>query len=613
MQINNHKIHLKMEKPIIRIFLSLLFILFSCSDEFLEKEPYGTIPESSLANREYIESLLIGTYSSLHGMGWTSAWAGSPTNWLYGDVYADDAHTGSEVSDQPDMTEIERYDLYTSNPHYGTKWNAIYEAISRSNSVIRNASIALSNNSISENEAVQFIAEARFLRGFNHLEAIKLWDFVPYVDENNSDGLVPNKPAAIIESNAGDLPWGELGGDGYIPWEEVERDFQYARKHLPVDPRNDQDGRVTKYIAMSMLAKVKLFKGEFQAALQLLDSVIQSNHYALDPDYYHNFTVDGDNNIESILAIQASVNDGAFGMNGIVSDFLNFPYGWNSGAELPGRCCGFYQPSQNLVNVFKTENGLPYLQYFGLDFNAENDDVINDEGIESGDPFVPDTRPLDPRLDWTIGRRGIPYLDWGMHPGKDWIRDQGFGGPYSPKKRSYYKSEQGQYFEANAWWPGLLANNFTLIRFADVLLMAAECEVETGSLNRARDLVNKVRARAARPETWVQKEDGSGPAATYEISEYPVGGSLDPFQSQDGAREAIRFERRLELAMEGHRFWDLKRWGVAKHVLNDYAKKEGELRYQLKGIQFKDKNIRHPIPTHAIDLSQNTLKQNPGY
>ena len=60
-------------------------------------------------------------------------------------------------------------------------------------------------------------------------------------------------------------------------------------------------------------------------------------------------------------------------------------------------------------------------------------------------PFTPDAGNLDPRLDWTVGRRGIPYLDWGAHPGKKWIRDQGNGGPYAPKKMVYYKSQKGKF------------------------------------------------------------------------------------------------------------------------------------------------------------------------
>ena len=121
--------------------------------------------------------------------------------------------------------------------------------------------------------------------------------------------------------------------------------------------------------------------------------------------------------------------------------------------------------------------------------------------------FVPYDGTLDPRLDWTVGRRGIPYLDWGLHPGYDWIREQSSGGPYSPKKTSIYVSQIGTYTDASFWTIGANAININLIRYADVLLWAAEVEVMSanGSLAKAQDYVNQVRTRAADPAGWVHK------------------------------------------------------------------------------------------------------------
>src|SRR4029079_1611963 len=166
--------------------------------------------------------------------------------------------------------------------------------------------------------------------------------------------------------------------------------------------------------------------------------------YSLMPKYGDVFNAADKNGSESIFVAQTSVNDGAYGVNGNYGDALNFPY---TGG--PGGCCGFFQPSQYLVNHFKTDpvTGLPDLDHY-------NDvDVKNDEGIESSEPFTPYAGTLDPRLDWTVGRRGIPYLDWGNHPGKDWIRggNQALDGPYSPKKNVYYKSQQGQLTDVSFW------------------------------------------------------------------------------------------------------------------------------------------------------------------
>jgi hypothetical protein len=280
---------------------------------------------------------------------------------------------------------------------------------------------------------------------------------------------------------------------------------------------------------------------------------------------------------------------------------LNFPYGGG-----PGTCCGFLQPSQSLVNAYRVdEQGLPFLDTFN------DQDVKNDQGLRSTDSFTPDTALLDPRLDWTVGRRGIPYLDWGPHPGQTWIRDQVNGGPYSPKKNVYYKSEEGQNTDGSGWTKGFTANNYTLIRYADVLLWAAETEAQLGNLDKATEYVNRIRKRAAHPEGWVKNPDGT-PAANYKIGLYPL------FPDKTSALKAIQFERKLELAMEGHRFFDLVRWGIAAQELNAYLRAESERRQYLKGATFEaGKDEYFPIPEQAIIQSAidgvPTLQQNPGY
>jgi hypothetical protein len=600
-------------------YMLILFVFFSsCSENFLDKNPQGVVFDENLANPEGIEGLLIGAYGSLHG---TAVWElGSPgSNWLFGSVYADDAYVGSIESDQPPMNNIERYDLHAGNDYYSTRWLTLYDGIARCNHTIRIINMALENQTISENEGTQYKAEALFLRAYFHLEAIKMWDFIPYSDELHTDGLAENFPPDNVEPNAGDTPWGELS-EG-IPWERVEEDLLFAIENLDYDPGDGAVGRATKYKAMALKARIKMYQGKYNEAAPILNEIMASGRYNLMHDYRDNFRTSGDNREEAIFQIQYSVNDGAEGMLGNAGDVANHPI-----YPGPMGCCGFFQPSQNLVNAFKTKYGLPYLKAFGLDFNEVGDDVKNDMGIESDDPFyIPDTRELDPRLDWTVGRRGIPYLDWGDHPGKTWIRDQYWGGPYSPIKNGYYQSEEDKFVETTGWMAGLNnANNYSIIRYADILLMAAECAVAANQLDEARELVNQVRARA-RDGAWVLQngamDDGSHigsngetPAANYLIREYPDdGGPLDAFTIQEAAWEAVQFERRLELGMEGHRFWDLKRWGNAKTTLNDYVDKESHMHFLLDGAVFEDKHIRHPIPQQQIEISNPYLKQNPGY
>ena len=173
-------------------------------------------------------------------------------------------------------------------------------------------------------------------------------------------------------------------------------------------------------------------------------------------------------------------------------------------------------------------------------------------------------------------------------------------------------------------WQNLTANNYRLIRYAHVLLWLAEAEVEVGSLSRANTLVNLVRARAANPADFVKKAVQGGtrdaytetadPAANYLIKPYPA----SVFASKESARKAVRFETRLEFAMEGHRFFDLVRWGVADQVLNAYVTTEGNKRTYLKGARFvKGKHEYYPVPQEAIDNAfvggKATLTQNPAY
>jgi hypothetical protein len=607
-----------LRKLLRKCIIIFVFLPISCGDDFLTKNPQGVVFYETLANSSGIESLLIGAYNSLHGItiGW---WHSAGNNWYYGSVYADDAYIGSEKADQPLLEYIEKYDLTPGNNYYEARWRTLYDAAMRCNHVIRVVDIALEDKTITESASVQYKAEALFLRGYFHLEAIKMWDFIPYSDESNLDGLVENYAPQTVEPNAGDTPWGELA-DG-IPWDRVEEDIQYAIDNLEYESRGGAVGRANKYKALALMARIKMYRGEYITAQQILSELINSNRFSLFKDFHTNFRVAGDNMVEAIFQIQASVNDGAQGYLGNIFDLPNYP--WGGGPGNPG--FGLFQPSQNLVNAFKTQNGLPYLQAFGLDFNQPGDDVINDMGVSSDDTtWTPDTRSLDPRLDWTVGRRGIPYLDWGDHPGQDWIRQQSWGGPYNSIKHVYYQSEENTYAQASGWFRAMNANNYSIIRYADILLMAAECEIEIGSLDEARSLVNQVRARA-RDGAWVLKngavDDGSHmgpngelPAANYEISEYPSdGGPLDPFTNQESAWEAVRFERRLEFGMEGHRYWDLKRWGIAKSTLNLYVQREAHIRDLLNGAMFEDKHVRHPIPQSEIDLSDPYLKQNPGY
>jgi len=567
--------------------LVVLSVLGSCADSFLEVKPKAALSNSTLQNNKGVNSLLVGAYALLDG--WATAegayrsYQVGADNWVYGSVASDDAYKGTIAGDQPPISLIEQANIASDNIYFRGKWRGMYDGIARANDVLQ---ILPKVEDITEPERVRIEAEAKFLRGHYHFELKKMYNMVPYIDEVTYD---PNNLESTKVPNTTDI------------WPNIEADLKAAYDVLPT--KQSQPGRASKWAAAATLAKAYLYQKKYGDAKVLLEEIVASAQFKLMDNYHDNFRTTTNNNAESIFEIQYSVNDGASGgENGNIGSTLNYPYGGGGVTT----CCGFFQPSQNLVNAFKTDaaTGLPFLDTFN------DNDVPSDQGIEATVPFTPYNGPLDPRLDWTVGRRGIPYLDWGVHPGKTYVRDQAYGGPYSPKKHVMYRSDVGtNTFAAN---PRLNANNYRMIRYSHVLLWLAEIAAQQNDLEAARTYVNLIRARAAKPAGWVKKVDGT-PAANYVIGEY-----LTAFPDQATAIKAVQFEQRLEFAMEGHRRFDLVRWGIAEQTLNAYYTVEGTKRSYLNNVRFvPGKHEYFPIPLQEIlntqVAGQATLQQNPGY
>ena len=636
---------------VIAVIIGLLFI-DSCKQSFLEITPNGSLDQSVLATYDGVDGLMIGAYSLIDGVTSSFGWQSATSGWVFGSIRGMEADKGTDSGDQPDINPIQTFSETATNPYLNVKWRAVYEGISRCNATILIAQTAEEKGTITSDETTSFVNQARALRGYYHLEAWRMWadkssnTFVPYVDENTDQGTLTN-----TEDIRGKII-----------------DDLTAGTQLPNDMK--QVGRFNKTVSQVFLAKAYMqMYGDYASALPLLADVEANGtnpagqKAGLDPLFGEIFNIENRNGIESIYTVQYSVNDGSGGWNGGWGEVLNFPY--KSGGS-PGGCCGFFQPTQDFVNSFRTDaDGLPFPDTY------DNVKVPNDEGIPAGpewkaqnDPGNPDDHTaeyivddvvtyhdpanpyinlcyksltgteaspnmgnnpltsatdwqllwtedhsisLDPRLDWTVGRRGIPFWDWGEVTGSDWIRDQSYAGPYVGKKQVYKKSQEGTFTEVGNWTSGWTANGYRMIRYADVLLLKAECEAMTGSDDLGLGEVNAIRTRAANSAGFVKEADGTTNATNYVIGNYAS------FADQAAAMKAIKFERKLELGLEGHRYYDLQRWGDVQTTLNRILTYEKTMEWgsSLYGdATVGPEDVNFPIPQRQIDVSNGNLIQN---
>lgn len=578
----------------------LLISIAGCKKDFLEHNPIGTLSEQTLETKDGINKLLIGAYYNLRG---------DVTNWIYGNnsnwTFSNNAshEMVRGATSNSDLGSFERMiNMNAQNQEIGYKWRGNYDGIQRANDVLRLLA-KMPSGVLTDNESLQIKAEATFLRAILHFELIRTWLHVPYVDENVS-----------LESGNYILP------NTTLIWPQIEADMKFAADNLT--PLKNEIGRVNKWAARAFLAKIYMYEHKYAEALPLLTDVINNGttpkgeKYALNVKFFDNFDASMKNSNESVFAIQYSVQDGAGGKNANYGMMMTLPltdYTRGGGSSNVG---------YDLMNTFRTDSvtGLPLFEHYN-DFNVQEDVADPPHSMYAG--------TLDPRLDNTVIRYGIPALDWGLC-NWDFIPAPATRGPAEQKKEFFSQSQVGIYTESIGWQEAT-ADNYNMMRFADILLLAAECEVEVGSLTQAEIYVNMIRSRAADPIGWVKTYINDNnpslgftntPAANYKISLY-----TGQFASlgKEFARKAVHFERRLELALEGHRFFDLARWdngtGSMADELNAIVAHENSCPStfpNLKGAIFtKGKNEIYPIPQLEIDLSaingKSVLVQNPGY
>ncbi|RXJ45749.1 RagB/SusD family nutrient uptake outer membrane protein [Gelidibacter gilvus] len=535
----------------------------SCSNDYLEETTYGEVAPSEMTKPENVERAIISAYSVLNGQfdGASNAYNSPDSNWSFGDVVSDDAYKGGGgTGDQNNIHQMEIYITNSTIIDVERKWMALYEGVKRSNEAVRllNASEGF-DASLKEKR----LAELHFLRGHYYFELKKIYNHIPYIDES----------AETVE----DYAKSNTAFTSEELWAKIEQNFQIAYDGLP--ETQTEIGRPTKIAAKAYLSKCYLFQGQWQKVYDATSEVMQSSYDLLD-DYQDVFLPENENSKEIIFSVQHTVNDGQpSNYNGSIGDRLTAPGGPYYAQY------GFHRPSQNLVNAFKTDaTGLPIP-------NNNTNLIANDM--------------VDPRLDLTVGRPGIPYKDLGVVYEENWARDLATYGAFGPKKR-IVSANSSAYINV---WPYVNALNYYIIRYAEVILWRAEAAVELDKLEEARQLVNQIRTRAANT-TPVQNLGGTAAAANYKISIYE-----SPWIDKAKAREGVHLETRLELAMEGHRFFNLVRWGKAEKVLNDYLAVEKTRRTHLTNAKFTaGTNEYWPIPQRYIDgTPKGMVTQNPGY
>lgn len=568
-----------MKKLIIAAFLSSGLIAFSSCKKALDYTPTGVLSASDLTSPTAVEGLVTAAYA---GIGNGDMIGPIYSNWAYGSVRSDDAYKGGGgTGDVGEVDALEHYNLVTPSitNFVSRTWQNLFKSISRANVAIRAV------NSLKDadypNKKIR-LGELRFLRAHSYFTMKLLYKNVPMFDETATSDDILKVSNTLSNEDA---------------WNKIGADFQFAIDNLPTSQTDL--ARANKYAAQAYLAKLRLYQAyeqdgtnkvtninqsRLQEVVTLTQAVIASGKYSLSADIANNFLPETENGPESVFAIQFTINDGTTAGRLSYEDGLNYPHG----APQYG-CCGFHAASQNLVNAHTTDaNGLP-------NFSTFNNTIANLA-----------TATVDPRIDHTVGIDGHPYKYDNTKPfSNSWVRDAGTYGNFHTMR--YQQLATSPSYFKNGPFMGT-AKNYDILRYDDIMLMQAEAYIELGQQALALPLINQIRTRAAASTGKLKKADGTFP------SNYNVKNYTSANWTQAYARQALQWERRLEFATEGSRFFDLVRWGIAEPTLNAYINMEKTRRSFLATAKFtagRDEYL--PIPQSEITFTNGLYKQNPNY
>ena len=531
------------------LLLALVLGVSSCED-FLDRRPYGQFTADQLTD-ETIDGLLVSAYAGLsaHYFGNNEAFAGPSTNWIF-DVRSDDAYKGGgAVTMESNIHQLEVANINSDNISLENKWQNNFYGITRAHKAMK----ALQDAENVTNKD-QMMGELKILRAWYYFDMARIFKHVPYFTMNDDPSHVSNS----VYSQDSILRMLQL---------DLEEAYGMMNEDAPTP------ARFSRYTAAALLVKISAQLSDWQRVIQYANIVIASGKYSLYDNYLDMSKVAFNNTCESIIAMQCAVTSGYGQINW--SNLLNTTY---SDGNLYGTGDDFFLASQNLANCFRTDaEGLPYL----------------DESVTPAESMSGSYKGnIDPRIDFTMGRIGLPFR--GHTYTRKWCRAYDTYGEYSGKKWLIDPSSSDM-VQGFPW--GASSLNFIFLRYVDILLLKAEALIETGAdLNGARLIINQIRTRAANSvDAYYSPVDVDPMVSSYKVGEYPSGG-----WTQDYARKAVRMERRLELAMEGQRWFDLCRWGNVVEVMNRYYATESALRSYYKGADLTADEVYFPTPIDEV-------------
>lgn len=576
-----------MKIKITKLTLGLALIFFFSCESMLDQNPQGIVASDELNAPDKVEQMIIAAYSFC-GQNNFNKQMGMP--YAEGSCRGGEAYKGgagtNDLAEQ-NLWETFTYMEPTTTGELDNLWWVHYVAVGRVHDALRRV------QNLSEEEfplKKQRIAELRFLRGHIYMYMKLCFNYFPYIDENT-----PEEEYDKISND-------ELSNEEL--WQKLIDDFRYGVENLP--EKQEEVGRPTKYAAEAYLAKALLFsayeqdenhnvininKEKLIEVANLCKDIIDYSGKSLFPDFAQNFLCEYENGQESVWAIQYSANnDGS--PTGRLNSWLVCPMNPEYG------CCGFLQPSTNMMNRYKTVNGVPDFDNFNSGIRLDNKDAIV-------------ATPSDPRL---LHTACVPGLPWKYDPDfimeKSWVRQPEVYG-YTMSQKLIVLPDCPCFRKTNPFMGAAL--NWDVLRLDEVMLWRAEALIQLGTgLDEALTLINKIRERAANSTGRLKFSDGS-PTGNFSVEPYKPGINC-PAWNKDFAFKALQWERHLEFSTEGKWFFDLVRWGLAEEFMNEYFEVEKTRYTYLKDAKFtKGRDEYFPIPQQQISYVKGIYKQNPGY